>query len=118
MYAQCDLDGNTYVLFDSITDLRRSTTALCYADQTVREADGRTFLRRSTSGLKICVLLKYGSTSWGKLSDIKELHPLETAEYDVSQSIECAPAFNWWVPFVLKIVITLSLSSNRVACAI
>ena len=37
--AQCDPDANTYVLFDSITDLRGSTTALCYADQTVQKAD-------------------------------------------------------------------------------
>ena len=34
--------------------------------------------------------------------DLKELHPLETDEYAVSQSIERKHAFNWWVPFVLK----------------
>ena len=28
MYSQCDPDGNTYVLFDSVTDVRRSTTVL------------------------------------------------------------------------------------------
>ena len=33
MYAQCDLDGNQYVLLDSIIDFRRSTTALSYTDQ-------------------------------------------------------------------------------------
>ena len=43
MYAQCDPDGHTYVLFDSLTNLRRSKTALCYAYQTVRKAYGRTF---------------------------------------------------------------------------
>ena len=35
MYAQCDPEGNTYVMFDSFVDYRRSTTALCYADQKV-----------------------------------------------------------------------------------
>ena len=39
MYAQCDPDGRTYVLFDYITDFCRSKTAICYADQTVRKAD-------------------------------------------------------------------------------
>ena len=29
MYAQCDPDGNQYVMIDSIVDFRRSTTALC-----------------------------------------------------------------------------------------
>ena len=35
MYAQCDPDGNQYVLLDSLIDYRRSTTALCYDDQKV-----------------------------------------------------------------------------------
>ena len=67
MYSQCDPDGNTYVLFDSITGLRRSTTALCYAYQTVRKADGRTFLSRSTPKWLLCVIWKYGSKSWVKI---------------------------------------------------
>ena len=45
MYDQCDPDGNTYVLFGYITDFRRSTTILYYADQTVRKVDVCTFLR-------------------------------------------------------------------------
>ena len=49
MYTQCDPDGNTYVLFDSITNFRRSTTDLCYSYQTVKKEDGRTFLSLSTS---------------------------------------------------------------------
>ena len=91
MYAQCDPDGHTYVLFDSRTNFRRSTTTLCYADQTVRKADGCTFLRRSTAGWKFCVQWKYVSTSWGVLLYLKKLHTLETAEYSVSQSLEHKP---------------------------
>ena len=102
MYAQCDPDGNTYVLFYYITDFRRNKTDLRYIDQRLRKSDGYKFLRQSTAGCQLCVIWKYRSTSWGKLSDIKELHPLEMAEYDVSQSLEREPAFNWWVPFVLK----------------
>ena len=99
MYAQFDPDGSTYFLFGSITDFSRSKTFLCYADQTVMKLDLRTFLRRSTAGWQLCVLWKDCSTSWGKLSGMKELHPLETAEYAVSQSLEREPSFNWWVPF-------------------
>ena len=43
-----------------------------------------------------------GSTSWEKLSDLKESHPIEVAEYAVSQDIADEPAFNWWVGHVLK----------------
>ena len=38
----------------------------------------------------------------GKLSDLKESHPLETAEYAVTMGIDHEPAFNWWVPHVLR----------------
>ena len=48
MYARCDPDGNQYVMFDSIVDYRRSTTALCKADQTAVRPNGRTYMRRST----------------------------------------------------------------------
>ncbi len=45
---------------------------------------------------------KDGSTSWESLSDLKESHPLETAEYAMTIGIDHEPAFNWWVPYVLK----------------
>ena len=102
MYAQCDPDRNQYVMFDSIVDFRRSTTALCYADQKVLKADGRSFMRRTTAGWNICIQWKDGSTSWEKLSDLKESHPVECAEYALSQDLMNEHAFNWWVGFVLK----------------
>ena len=55
MYAQCDPDRNQYVMFDSIVDFGRSTTALCYADQKFLKADGRYFMRRTTSGWHLCI---------------------------------------------------------------
>ncbi len=35
-------------------------------------------------------------------SSLKDSHPLETTEYAVTQGIDHKPAFNWWVPHVLK----------------
>ena len=29
-------------------------------------------------------------------------HPIETAEYAVAQGLDSEPAFNWWVPHVIK----------------
>ena len=55
IYAQCDSDGNQYVMFDSIVDFRRSTTALYYADQKVLKADGRSFMRRTNAGWQLCI---------------------------------------------------------------
>ena len=55
MYAQCDPDGNQYVMVDLIVDFRRSTTLLCYADQKVLKVDGRSFMRRTTAGWYLCI---------------------------------------------------------------
>jgi hypothetical protein len=36
-----------------------------------------------------------GSTSREKLADLKESHPLETAEYAMNQGVDHKPALNW-----------------------
>ena len=91
----------TSVLLDSLIDFRCYTTALCYDYQKVT-ANGRTHYFRSTDGCQICCQWKDGSTSWCKLSDLKESHPIETTEYSVAQGLYGEPAFNWWVPHVIK----------------
>ena len=58
MYAQCDPEGNQFVMFDSIVDFIRSTTALCYADQKVLKSDGKSFMRRTTVGWKLFIQCK------------------------------------------------------------
>jgi hypothetical protein len=59
-------------------------------------------MKRSTIEWQVCCQWKDGSTSWENLADFKEPHPLETAEYAMTQGIDQKPAFNWWVPHVLK----------------
>jgi hypothetical protein len=59
-------------------------------------------MKCSTIGWQICCQWKDGSTSWENLADLKDSHPLETAEYAVTQGIDHKPAFNWWAPCVLK----------------
>ena len=101
MYTQCDPGENQYVLLDSLIDFCRSTTALYYDDQKVT-ANDRTHYRCSTAVWQMCCQWKDGSTSWCKLSDLKESHPIETAEYAVAQGLDGETAFNWWVPHVIK----------------
>jgi hypothetical protein len=59
-------------------------------------------MKCSTIGWQVCCQLKDGSTSWENIADLKDSHPLETAEYAVTQGIDHKPAYNWWVPHVLK----------------
>jgi len=72
------------------------------ADQMI-VVKGRASKRRNTFGWRICCQWKDGSTTWESLKDLKESHPLEMAEYAVAQDIQHEPAFNWWVPQVLRL---------------
>ena len=58
------------------------------------------YKKQNTLGWQLCCQWKDGLLSWEKLSDLKESHPLETAEYAVTMGIDHEPAFNWWVPHV------------------
>ena len=102
MYAQCDPDGNQYVLLDSIIDHTRLDSAIRPLDQKAVCPDGRTYLRCSTVGWQLCCQWKDGSTSWESLADLKESHPIETAEYALTKGLDHEPAFNWWLPHVLR----------------
>ena len=37
-----------------------------------------------------------------EMSDLKESHPLQVAEFALATGIDDEPAFNWWVTWVLK----------------
>ena len=102
MYSQCDPDGHEYILLDEIVDHRRTDTAIKLADQKVMRANGRTYLRRSTIGWQLCCQWKDGSSSWVNLADLKESYPIEVAKYAKILGIVHEPAFNWWVPHILK----------------
>ena len=54
MYAQCDPDGNQYLLLADIVDHRSMDNSIKLANQKVVRADGRTYLRRSTIGWQLC----------------------------------------------------------------
>ena len=79
MYAQCDAEGNQYVLLDEIVDYRKDGHALKAQDQTI-VVNGRESLRKTTKGWFLCIRWKDDSTSWERLADLKESHPLKVAE--------------------------------------
>ena len=101
MYAQCDEDGNQYLLLDAVIDHRCNEDAIKLGDE-VFQHHGRRQVKKTTKGWDICVRWKDGTTSWERLADLKEANPVELAEYAMSAKIEDQPAFKWWVPFTLK----------------
>jgi hypothetical protein len=76
LYAQCDEDGNEYVFLDSIVDYRCNTDVTLSCHTQVKVVDGKKMVARSTRGWELCCAWKDGITSWQKLSDLKESHPL------------------------------------------
>jgi hypothetical protein len=101
MYAQCNDDGNEYLLFDFIVDHKKNNKALTNKTQAFSH-NGRECMRRTTVGWYLGVQWFDGSTSWQSLKDLNETYPLQVAEYAVAQGIENEPTFNWWDLFVLK----------------
>jgi hypothetical protein len=102
IYAQCDPDGNQYLLLEALIDHRCNDNAVKLADQMTIHENGKQYQRRSTAGWQICCQWRDGSTSWQNLCQLKESHPVETAEYAKNRGIDHEPAFNWWVHHVLK----------------
>ena len=52
MYAQCDIDGNQYVLLDERISFRKTDPALSIEDQNI-VVKGRASLHRSTVGWQV-----------------------------------------------------------------
>jgi hypothetical protein len=102
LYSQCDPNGNQYVLLEEIVDHQFLSTAITLSGQKNIRANGKTYLKCSTIGWQLCCQWKDGSTSSENLADLKESYPIETAKYDKIFGIDHEPAFNWWVPHVLR----------------
>jgi hypothetical protein len=110
MWAQSDVEGNKYVLLESVVDHRKNEDAIKLGGKIVEE-NGIKYRVKTTKGWELCVQWKDGSTSWERLANLKESNPVEIAEYAVSCEIENEPAFSWWVPFTLK-------KRNRIIAAV
>ena len=64
-------------------------------------------MRQYTVEWQLYVQWRYGSTSWKALKDLKEFHPVETAEYAVAHEIDPDMEFNWWVNAALKKILRI-----------
>jgi hypothetical protein len=101
MYAQCDTEGNQYLLREAVTDHRQTPDAVVPNNATF-QWNGKRHLKRTTKGWQLCVQWRDGTTTWERLAELKESNPVEVAEYSVAVGIDSMPAFKWWVPYTLK----------------
>eukprot|EP00804_Cyclotella_cryptica_P021846 CCRYP_000810-RA/>CCRYP_000810-RA protein AED:0.27 eAED:0.27 QI:0/0/0/1/1/1/2/0/468 len=102
VYAQCDADSNQYVLLDAIVDYCKYPSVVVSRNDQVTVIDGKKIVKCSIKGWELCCEWKDGSTSWQKLTDLNESHPLQVAEFAFAAQIANEPEFNWWVNWVLK----------------
>ena len=68
-------------------------------------------MMKTTRGVNLLVAINAGrdpkggdriTKEWIPLSEMKQSHPLETAEFAVARRIDKLPAFAWWVKHTLK----------------
>ncbi|KAL7476000.1 hypothetical protein ACHAW6_001889 [Cyclotella cf. meneghiniana] len=94
LYAQCDPDGNQYVMLDAIMDYQKNPNVAVSRNNQVKVVGGKKVVSRSTRSWELCHEWKDGSTSWKKLSNLKESHPIQVAEFALAAGIADEPAFN------------------------
>eukprot|EP00957_Ditylum_brightwellii_P106068 8090474-Ditylum_brightwellii.AAC.1 len=76
---------------DEIVDHKKDSHAIDVADQYIT-VNGRKSKRKTTAGWSLCIKWKDGTTSWEKLTNVKESNPVEIAEYTVASNIAHKPA--------------------------
>ena len=78
MFAQCNMEGNQFVLMAAFVDHKKDSRAVEVAYRFIQKGSNR--LRQViTKGWQLCVEWKDVSTTRERLSDLKESYPIEVA---------------------------------------
>ena len=103
MLTQVDSDGYSISLMDSIIDHHKDPSqAIPIADKYITTKSGQRRLPKTMKGWKLLIKWKDESKAWINLADMKEVHPVEMAEYARARGNSNKPAFVWWVPYTLR----------------
>jgi hypothetical protein len=102
LYSQVDTEGKQYQVLSEIIYHRTNGHAVSIDDAFITDKYGNKHQRKTTMGWEMLIQWKGNTTSWVKLSDVKDSHPLEVAEYAVANKIVEQPAFAWWAKQALK----------------
>eukprot|EP00980_Cylindrotheca_fusiformis_P023766 scaffold10951_cov72-Cylindrotheca_fusiformis.AAC.1 len=86
-----------------IVDFKKDEdVAISMEDMYIPTRRGNKQMRKTTQGWKLLVQWADDSETWIPLKDMKESHPVETAEFARARGIDKEPAFAWWVPYTLR----------------
>ena len=96
MLTKVDSEGLSTTLMEGIVDCHKdASVAVMKTDKYVYTKNGQWRLRKMTGGWDMLVRRKDQTESWIKLSDMKESHPVETAELAKLKGINDKAAFAW-----------------------
>eukprot|EP00957_Ditylum_brightwellii_P095417 7267982-Ditylum_brightwellii.AAC.1 len=94
MLTQVDSDGYTKTLIESIVDYKKDEIiAVAKNNMYVVTPRGQKRARKATQGWRLLVHWADVTESWIPLKDMKELHPIEVAEFAKAKGIHDKPAF-------------------------
>ena len=102
LLAQIDDEGFTVTHLDCILDSRTDDNALTTENGFTVNKRGVKRMRITTAGWQLLIRWTDQSEHWVPLKDMKESHPVETAEFAKAHGISDEPAFAWWVPYTLR----------------
>lgn len=102
LYSQVDPEGRSYAIIEDIVDWRCTDEAVDDNDIFQVSYNGNIHRRRITKGYQLCIHWADGSTSWESLRDMKEMYPVQVADFAVAHGIDNLPGFRWWIPQVMK----------------
>jgi len=102
LLSQIDHEGHRQLMLSEIIDHRRSQDAVHQKDAYIKSHNNNIRQRCTTKGWELCVEWTDGSTNWISLKDMKNLYPLEVADYAIANDIDHESAYVWWVPYVIK----------------
>jgi hypothetical protein len=101
MYAQCDEEGNHFLMLRDIVGQKTDGHAVECADM-YNNVVSNTQIRKTTKGWHLCIEWKDGTPSWERLTDLKESNLDEVVYYAATNNLHDEPTFAWWVPHVPK----------------
>ena len=93
IYSQADQEGHSFVMLSEIIDHE-------VGDSAIRDTGENQVC--TTKGWHLIVAWKDGTSTSVPLREMKNLYPLEMAEYAINNKLDKEPAFAWWVPHVMR----------------
>ena len=96
MLTQVDSDGFSLTLMEGIIDYKHDDSiATPKTEKYITTRSRQRRLRKTMAEWKLLVKWRDQSESWVKLAELKESHPVETAEFAKSRGIDDEAAFIW-----------------------